>query len=165
MGLSFGGTRNNCYSCEPTCCEESCYERAYCNVLQWVSTPAVYVPVVLAIPEVNKPCPLPTSTPIIPADGFNAFRVGCGFASPLVVPLAPFFSSSEPLTFSFTASPPLQGGNSITLDPNTGVLTLTYGEVMSQDVTVTITATSRCGSTSQSILVQFCPASDNRRTR
>ena len=159
LGFSFGGKGSKC--CRPCeSCTESCYERAYCNVSQWASTPAVYVPVVLAIADKKQncltppppPCVAPTSTTI----PNQQVGLQCSGNTLVVVPLAPFFTSSQPLTFSETHGA-LSPGHTISLDPNTGVLTLnnTAG-FPSETVSVTVTGTSSCGSTSQTFQVFFC---------
>lgn len=55
LGFSFGGKgckhpRFNDKKTEQT----ECYSRAYCNVSDWASTPAVYVPIVLALEDSKK---------------------------------------------------------------------------------------------------------------
>lgn len=157
LGLSFGGKGSKC--CRPCeLCTDSCYERAYCNALQWASTPAVYVPVVLAIADKKQhvvqpppaPCNVPTST-AIPNQ-----QVGCQQPNQIVLQLAPFFTSSQPLTFSITTGT-LNPGNTVSLDPTTGALTITRGGII-QTVSVTVTGTSSCGSTSQTFNIFFCQA-------
>ncbi|NNM43174.1 MAG: hypothetical protein HKM07_02385 [Chlamydiae bacterium] len=124
---------------------QECYSTAFCNLGNWVSTPAVYVPVVLAIADsklttqvpVNKPsCSLPTSI-AIPNETFNS---GVSFS----FGVSSSFSSSLPLTYSATGLPP-----GVSIDPNTGIISGNVAFSDSGTYTVTVTATSSCGSTSQ----------------
>ncbi len=135
------------------CCETS----SYCSSLlaSWVSSPAIYVPQVLAISEekrssITPPVPppppvnVPTSSPI-PNAAFNT-------AGPFSLNVASYFNSNDggSLIFSADGLPP-----GATIDPNTGEIT---GVVVPSTTpfTVTVTAQNDFGSTSQTFTLSFC---------
>ncbi len=149
LNISFGGKGSKC--CRKASTESSaCYDRAYCNVLQWVATPAVRVPVVLTVADQKETkcvCIPPTSLAI--PDQF----AGC--VGTFTIPLAQFFTSSVPLTYTLTLDTSPAPGSSISIDPTTGTITIQNNN-QSQTVIATVTATSRCGSTSQSFFLTTC---------
>lgn len=123
-----------------TCCGD-CYASP-CDPCSWVSTPAVYMPVVLAIRDQKtitivepSPCTPPTSSSI----GRQFFPSGL----PVFFDTSSFFTSTLPLTYSATNLP--QG---LSIDPTTGIISGTPQQVFGV-FDVTVTATSTCGSTSQ----------------
>lgn len=149
LGFTFGGKKANC-CCRTfeNCCSsssENCYDRLFCNLANWVSKPAIYSPVVLAISDpqavaLASACTPPTSIPI-PNQIFNG-------GPPYSFDASPFFNGNgSPLTFSATGLPV---GSSI--DPITGVIS---GNSNVASSTATITATSPCGSTSQTVSIAF----------
>lgn len=112
--------------------------------LNWVNDPAVYMPQVLAIVDQRLSCTdgsAPTLISTIPNQIVSAAGV------PVVVALAPFFSGGN-LTYSISVTPALTGGDSITINPTTGELTLLYGGDGTRVYAVTVTATNGCGSVS-----------------
>ncbi len=134
LGFTFGG-KSNCCCRSSTCCTT----KVSCDLSNWVLQPAFYSPIVLAIPEdsittnLSGMCHPPTSTEI-PQLNTNA--------DPYSVNISGFFKSSLSLTFSVVGLPP---GSSI--DPVTGVIS---GPNPHDGIhTLTVTATSACGSTSQ----------------
>ncbi|HXF28409.1 MAG TPA: Ig domain-containing protein, partial [Chlamydiales bacterium] len=88
-------------------------------------------------------CTPPTST-TIPDQTFSAFF------PPVLFPVAGFFQSTLPLTFSAIGLPP-----DLIIDPITGIISGTATVFGTFDVTVT--ATSSCGSTSQSFTITVTP--------
>jgi hypothetical protein len=105
------------------------------DFLTWTTTPAVYMPEVLAIPDPTPAvCVPPTFSGTIPPNNTS---------TSFSFPTAPFFTGNN-LTYSITFtpdSPPFE----ISISPTTGVVTVTPGGFFSP---VTVTATNRCGSAS-----------------
>lgn len=143
LGLSFGGKGNKCLPCSEKQ-KNGCHSRSYCDASAWASTPAVYVPVVLSIADqaLVVTCSPPTSTTIPDAGQFPE--------SFFYYDVSVFFSSTLPLTYSQVGLPPGDVVDPLVLDPVTGVISGTTSTFGVYDVT--ITATSSCGSTSQSFL-------------
>jgi hypothetical protein len=129
-----------------------CYSRQYCSLTQWVSTPAVYVPVVLTakdekITAINvNGCDISSTNP-----GTQFLSNG---NNNLTLPPT-YIHSSLPVTYSFTQNGDPGAGNLLAFDTVTGVLTAFYGNDTNAVVTVTITATSACGTTSQTFEVHY----------
>lgn len=101
------------------------------------------MPVVLAIADSKlttqvpvKTCSLPTSTTIPNQTFFSGDPFSFGVSSS--------FSSSLPLTYSATGLPP-----SVSIDPNTGIISGVVTTAIDLTFNVVVTATSSCGSTSQ----------------
>lgn len=138
LGFSFGGSSRQC--CRPYATDDSswsgdCYSRTFCDLGNWVSTPAVSLPVVLAIADPSTAaCTAATTSSPIPTQFASAI------GGVVDIQTAPFFQSSSPLTFSATGLP---GPTSI--NPSTGEITGTTG----RSAVITVTATSVCGSSSQ----------------
>jgi hypothetical protein len=129
------------------------------DLVSWAQIPAVYMPEVLAIAEEKEL--LCTQFPTSDSIPFQIYQVSPGGGTPAIttLPLASFFHSSLPLTFTVAAPPfdPAQFPITVAIDPSTGTLTITNigDQFESSAFAVTITATNRCGSTSQ--LVQLYP--------
>ena len=150
LGIAFGPKAKNCGRCvEMSDTGRNCYARQYCDVSQWVSRPAVYVPVVLVIADPqnipSKQCigtpPTLTGTFIdvfFPADAMGPVTTQ--------IAMAPAFSSPTPLTYSLVIDPatPLPPGASLTIDPATGVLTGVNPNI-GATIHILITATNECG--------------------
>lgn len=127
------------------CCSSPCFDS--CGILAWVAEPAVYMPEVLAIADeqiFKNQCVGPTSTAI--ADTFVTTTgptvlsdIGSSFTNPL----------GGPITFSAVGLPN-GGGTTSTIDPNTGTITVNNSGNSDATFRVTVTGTTRCGSTSQS---------------
>ncbi len=145
IGFKFGGRNFDC------CCEREpvrCRGELYCDLSNWIVRPAIYSPVVLAISD-QKTAPMSqavctsvtTSTPIP-----NMVFIDGG---PYSVDVSGFFHSDLPLTFSQTGLPP---GSSI--DPVTGVIS---GTKLADNTnhTITVTATSECGSASETFNILY----------
>ena len=151
LNIALGGKGSNCCRKASTDSSASCYKRAYCNVLQWVATPAVRVPVVLTVADQKETkcvtCVPPTSTTIPPVA-----RINVGTST---FQLAQYFTSNEPLTYTLVIQGTPPAGSSASIDPTTGVLTVTFGGGMSGAFSATVTATSPCGSTSQTFSISF----------
>ncbi len=126
-----------------------CYETSsYCSPLlaSWVSSPAIYVPQVLAISEEKRmqiPTKFPTSTPI-PDAVFSE-------SGPFSFSVASYFDSNGggPLIFSAEGLPP-----GSTIDPATGVITGVG--IAGAPFTVTVTTQNDFGATSQTFILSFC---------
>lgn len=140
LGISFGGKGSKCLRCKTTNSDPSYDSRAFCNVSQWVSTPAVYVPVVLSIADskTKRTCQPPTSTTI--PDYIWQWLLGEQYV------VASYFQSTLPLTFTATNLP-----DGLSIDPVTGAIGGIPNECVVNNVTVT--ATSSCGSTSQQFVL------------
>ncbi len=143
LGFSFGGKVLQCCRKSPS---PDCRTRITCDLSNWVLKPAVYYPIVLAVadqtlsPAVVGGCSPPTSSEIpilIVTD------------NPYSENVSGFFHSSLPLTFSATGLPP-----GATIDPTTGVISGPNPQDGSF-FEVTVTATSSCGSTSQTFFISF----------
>lgn len=111
----------------------------------WVAQPAIYMPQVLAIPDervvlVNCTTSTPSVLTTIPTHTNNGGTTTFATASA--------FSPSSGLTFSISLSAPLVGGNNVTINPVTGIVTVTNGGLLNQTLTATITASNTCGSAS-----------------
>lgn len=131
----------------PEYCETDCCDPIYCNpeLACWVTTPAIYLPEVLAIAEEKaRSCTLPVGSAIP--------NVNLSVAGPFSINVAPFFVSPDgtPLKFSATGLP-----SGATIDPVTGVISgIATAEF--QPTSVTVFASNSCGSSSQSFLISFC---------
>jgi hypothetical protein len=145
LSLSFGTRKENC-------CREvidDCSARAFCDVSEWVAVSSVRVPVIPTVastPKAAGPCAAPTSR------GIPKFTVGIG--PPTVYPVGYAFTSSEPLTFTISNDGGVPAAANLTIDPVTGVITVNFAPPMNT-YTITVTATSRCGSTSQHITLDM----------
>ena len=120
------------------------------DFLAWTADPGVFLPQVLAVTDQQVSLFPPNGTP-------EAVNPLCSLTIPTVIgAIAPVvssggtttraaaaaFSPSSGLTFSATASPtPI--GNSVSINPTTGVITIVG--VATQTFTVTVTATNACG--------------------
>lgn len=115
------------------------------DLVKYTADPAVYMPQVLAIPDegfespdpVCSPVPTLTGVPIPPIDNE-------ALGSTLTVNAGPSFSPSSGLTYTITPSAPLTFGNTLTINPTTGVISAFNGGG-SDSITATVTATNACG--------------------
>ncbi len=142
LGFSFGGVCS-----QSACCENLVVD---CCFVSWMADPAVKMPQVLAIADQQiieiplPPCIPPTSTTI--PDQTVDFDTVINFN------VAPFFNSQgEVITFSATGLPA-----PVVINPTTGVISgLNPATDTEIDAAVTVTGTTRCGSTSQSFTIIF----------
>lgn len=152
LGLSFGGKFSSCCRQEEkpvSSSQQECREFFFCDLANWVKEPAFYSPIVLVIadqkerviPVARRCTSAPTSIPIPDI----VLVVGGSYS----VDVSGFFSSTAPLTFTATGLPP---GSSI--DPTLGIIS---GDNPGDNVnrTITVTATSECGSTSQTFHIFY----------
>ena len=139
---------STCAPCDAPTAIPCCYHD-FCNPCErdlsgWVASPAVYVPIVLAVTDIRlpspppPPCSPPTSDPLPPQFLLQG--------SPTMIPLAGFFHSTLPLTFTATGLPP-----NLVINASTGTITGT--PIVSGTFTAIITATSSCNSTSQPLAI------------
>ena len=130
------------------------------HLVGYTADPAVYMPQVLAIPDEKKittevveegcSATLPTLTGVAIPAIFNFL-----IATTSTSDAAPSFSPSSGLTYSISPSGLLTGGNTLTIDPNTGVITAVNGG-SDDSLTATVTATNSCGqSVSTTVLVDI----------
>jgi hypothetical protein len=109
----------------------------------WVRAPAVYRPIVLAVPEERViHCTPPISTTI-------PNTIAAIAAAPFFYDVSPFFNGEGlPLMFSATGLPAWAS-----IDPATGIIT---GSPEAPDgfFTVTVTGTTACSSTSQTFIIR-----------
>ncbi|MBS4168053.1 putative Ig domain-containing protein [Parachlamydia sp. AcF125] len=141
LTYAFGERAESSDACVPCYCEPA--------LASWVSTPAVYMPQVLAIAEEKRkkitPCQVLTSSPI-PDASFTG-------SAAYTLDISPYFSdpSEASLTFSATGLP-----LNASLDAKTGVISGT-GLHNNQSYSVTITAKSAdaCASVSQTFTLNF----------
>ena len=117
-------------------------------LVSWVSTPAVYMPEVLAIADQRKKgfcSPSPSCTPPTSQSlGFFFATIGTQ------IDVSGFFNDptgTNPLTFALVGDPP----GFFVIDPTTGVITAVLDPPIISDFTVT--ATNACGTTSQPIRI------------
>ena len=138
VGFNFGVNgfgRGECCPSDP--CASLCNSQ---ELAGWVATPAVYMPIVLAIAEekIKDTCVAPTGTSLpnvtVPSD--QAFTIQTAFA---------FQANGNTLSFSAAGLPP-----GATIDPTTGVISGFNPGLVNQDTfIVTVTASSICGTASQ----------------
>ncbi len=123
-------------------CDESC-ELSYCDcgdLADWVACPAVYRPAVLAIPDESK-CNSPTSTAFT---GPLIFDLGN-----TVTNLTTHFSDPEGNNLAYYSGPLPPG---VHLNKS-GLLVVENAGFTPIRQTITVTAKSKCGSTSQNITI------------
>ena len=148
IGFYFGPKSTKCCRAVEKTSVDRCYSDLFCDLAGWVKKPAVHLPVVLATLDQQAAQPTcsgpPTSTPI------DNLIVSTGS---FTIPTASHFSGSN-LTFSATGLPAVPGqATSASINPSTGVISVT-GYVSTSN-TITVTATNNCGSTSQSFALEF----------
>lgn len=143
----FGGYFNNTCCPQDICCYP-CYSS--CNDLaKWIeATPAVYVPEVLAISEQRR------RTSCFPPVVLGTLTVPIA-ATPAVIATALLFNTQgEPVTFSITTDAEVTA----TIDPVTGVITVTaIADLEAHIITVTATTARGCSS-STTVTVQLTEA-------
>lgn len=114
------------------------------NLVAWTADPAVYMPQVLAITDENvvspPSCALVTLVTPIPDQG--TFSVDGSFS------VAGNFAGRN-ITYTITTSSatPDANGNNATIDPTTGLVSITAGDV-AETFFLNVTATNACGSVS-----------------
>jgi hypothetical protein len=142
LGISFGTKSKACsWSTEMPSHRKDCHNKEFCDLSQWVSTPAVYVPIVLAIADEKLPnCDGKAPTSKNPGNQFVPLGT--------LTLLPSYISSSLPVTYTISQSEAPLPGNTLSFDSVTGILTASASGANSQIITVTITATNSCGSTS-----------------
>lgn len=112
------------------------------DLVKYTSDPAVYMPQVLAITDhqlnfCDLAPPTLTGIPIAP------LTVSSG--TTLTTPAAPAFSPSSGLVYAIASiTPALASGDSITINPTTGVISATSGGGVTTTYTVIVTATNAC---------------------
>jgi hypothetical protein len=149
IGFSFGPKSIKCCRAVEQTSVDRCYSDFFCDLAGWVKKPAVHLPVVLATFDQQQAAqPIcsgpPTSTSI------DDLFVSTGS---FTIPTASHFSGSN-LTFSATGLPAVPSqATSASINPSTGVISVT-GYVSTSN-TITVTATNACGSTSQSFDLEF----------
>ena len=157
LGISFGPKPKTCgRSVEMSASGRNCYARQYCDVSQWVASPAVYVPIVLVIADEEKPSASRKCNGQFPTLTGAPLDI-LFFPNPMFpVDTSVAFSSPLPLTYSLAIDPatPLLPGTSLTIDPMTGLLTATNIGI-SSTINIFITATNDCGSVTLSTTAQF----------
>jgi len=129
------------------CDYNSCCSYDACDLVAWISEPAVYMPQVLAISD-EEICTPPTLSGV--PDSFISIAVNPGATAEY--PTALFFSSGDSvLTFSATGLP---AGSFI--DPVTGIVTLVNNVPFpGSSGTIFVTATDDCGSQTGSFAFTF----------
>jgi hypothetical protein len=136
--------------CSGVCCQDQCCALD-CEYLAWLSTPAVYMPQVLAKSDerTTSACHSPTSTTIP-----NVTIAGTTFFS-YQNSLLPFFNGNGfPLTFSSTIVTNTGVANArVTVDSSTGLLNVSG--TTPGTLTIQVWASSNCGATSQTFNVVF----------
>lgn len=131
------------------CCPKSIPD----DFLTWVEEPGVYMPQVLAVPDddlvITCSAPLPRVIGSLPLVVVGVL--------PVIINAAALFSPSAGLTYSISVSPTPSPGNTITINPTTGIIVANHSVVTHPEtVTVTITAANQCGaSATTSIQVRF----------
>lgn len=147
LGFSFGPKSTKCCRAFEENKVDQCYSNLFCDLAGWVKKPAVHLPVVLATPDQQQQAApscsgSPTSIPIpfitvMPQD--------------FTLEMAPYFFG-ENLTYSAANLPEVPvDASSASINPSTGVITITgYQQVITE---ITVTATNACGSTSQTFLL------------
>ena len=139
LSLSFGERNEKCCRVDSKW-KEKCDSNWMCDLPSWALESAARLPVVLALKDPISTCSIPTSTTIPD----QVFAGGPTYS----FDTSPYFFSSSTLTYSATGLPNLS-----TINPATGVISGPSQRII--DIPVTVTATSSCGSTSQSFLISF----------
>ncbi len=138
--LRYAWNRGDCCNtcCDP-CASNDCCPNVCNDLADWLVEPAVYMPTVLAIAEESS-CAGPTSDPFGPL----TFNPGISIAN-----ISTNFHSPNGLPITFTASN-LPTGVTLTTD---GFLLVENPGTTEVTARVTITGTTDCGSTSQTITI------------
>lgn len=143
LGYSFGVQdfciiANGCAPIECAC--------SPCDLRAWAACPAVYIPEVLAIADQRVICQKPTTTKTIPTQvqqpGPYFFDVSTFFTAPQQGGVA--------LTFSAKGLPA-----DASIDAKAGFITGNNTLPTTQSFTVTVTATDKCGSASQTFTLTY----------
>lgn len=132
FGLNFGGRKRECPRINRD--NDICYSRQYCELDQWVSTPAVRVPTVLA-----------TAVSCTNLPTFTVHASSIFFGNP---------GQTVSITFTDTSPPSVGPVTFTTSSSDTNIATVTQPSGGSFSVTsvnagtavITVTATSKCGS-------------------
>jgi len=155
LGLSFGPKSKSCGRVFNTSSTNSkCYAREFCNIQQWISRPAVYMPVVLSIADAkassNLSCPGPVRIANQPPSEFQANLAPGGAPETTTYDVTMYFTGPGSITYSVSYDPSaLPPGDNVTIDPVSGILSL-YNEGMSSQgpFFITVTAQNSCGAAS-----------------
>lgn len=143
LGYSFGvqDFMIIAYDCAPIECACS-----PCELHNWVASPAVYIPEVLAIADQRVICQKPVTTKTIPPQieqpGPYFFDVSAFFTAPQQGGVA--------LTFSAKGLPA-----DASIDPKAGFITGNNTLPTTQSFTVTVTVSDKCGSASQTFTLTY----------
>lgn len=123
------------------------------DLLAWTANPAVYLPQVLAIPDDQVIIPDPADPICTPVPAFTARFADVSGTSPYdaSVDASTHFSGAG-LHYSISVAPALVAPDSITINANTGVITIQSRNAPT-NYTVTVTAANLCGSASGSFHV------------
>ncbi len=111
------------------------------DFLNWTSDPGVYMPQVLAIVD-QRVTTCEFGIPTFIGTIANVEETG-GFGSPISIPTASHFTGHN-LTFAISSiTPALAAGDTLVINPNTGVIT---GSIFTENVySVVVTASNPCG--------------------
>jgi hypothetical protein len=148
LGLSFGGTRTMC--CRTNGEMRDCEAKEFCSLANWVMTPAINAPIVLAKSDAQP------STASGACCSITSKQIP-KYSTVTTIPVSQYFSSSCPITYSVSFTnlgPPLLPGASVTID-SSGVITLTNVHTttgVTAQISITVTGTVNCAQTSQSFL-------------
>lgn len=125
------------------------------DLVGYTSDPAVYMPQVLAIPDEGFVDPAPECSPVPTLTGVAIPAIDNEvIGSTVTVDAKPSFSPGSGLTYSITPSAPLSGGNTLTIDPNTGIISAFNGGG-TDTITATVTAKNKCGQAVTSLPVRI----------
>lgn len=145
IGITFGPKPKSCgRSPELSVAGKECYARQYCDVSQWVETPAVRVPVVLATSQPATCSGLAPTINHLP--GIYDVPIG----GTITDNVAQYFNSTLPLSYSLVINSVIVPPSYITLAPN-GTLSLYSNTALAQGGSITVTATNSCGSVSWTV--------------
>lgn len=121
------------------------------DLMAWTADPAVYLPQVLAVTDEDVTTGCRFGVPAFSGTIPNQSTAGGG--TPVSLNTAAFFTGTN-LTFSITQSAAPAPGNTLSINPTTGVLSATGPST--QTITVTVIATNPCGSaTSNSFNINY----------
>lgn len=127
------------------------------DLVSYTADPAVYLPQVLAIPDEDVQIPAPSCTNVPTLTGVPIPALSAPVGGSDTSAAAPSFAGSG-ITFSISPpTPALPAGDTLTINPTTGVITADNqsGSTSAQDVTATVTATTSCGSVSTTVSAHY----------
>lgn len=140
-------------TCDSICQRRAAAQFTHCDApdpfLVWASDPAVYLPQVLAIPDEDVVIPDPRCSQPVPVviaaiPPFTTTTIGTSTFT-----TAQAFSPSSGLSYTISVTPAPAGGNSVTINTATGVVTVVNAGT-NQTVTATVTAINICGAAAAS---------------